>query len=153
MASRVKDIDKGAKALLERLSRTMSVKVGVIGSDAVQAHKKEPELTVVDVATKNEFGIGVPRRSWLRDYVDQNERTLKRYERNVGREIIQGMPPREAMGHFGNQIVGEIQQRISDHGVPPPNSRAWEEIKGSNTPLINTGQLWSSITHAVEEDD
>lgn len=44
---------------------------------------------------------------------------------------------------------GSIQQRISD-GIPPPNAESTIRRKGSSTPLIDTGQLRTSIKYRVK---
>ena len=149
MASSVRDEDRGAKALLQRLGQKPRVKVGILGTDAIQIHRETPDLTVVDVATKHEYGVGVPRRSFLRDYVDENKADLQRMVRNTGKVIIQGKNPCEALGALGNEIVGQIIDRILAH-IPPENSEDTKRRKGSDTPLKDTGQLVSSIHSVVE---
>ena len=154
----VREVDRGSEALFRRLDQRTGVRVGVIGSDAMQAHKERDEngeeksgdLTVIDVATKHEYGLGVPKRSFIRDYVDENEGRLKQYVRNVGKRIMAGESAEKAFNAFGVVVVGEIRTRISNH-ISPPNSQKTIDWKGSDTPLIGvTGQLWSSITHAVD---
>ena len=145
----IKIQDKGANELLKSLTKKLRSKVGVIGSDAVQAHRKAAGLTVVDIATIHEFGLGVPRRSFIRDYVDQNQPTLKKHLRNVGARILSGGEPKLTLQAFGTTVEGEIKDRISDH-IPPALAAATIRRKGSDTPLIDTNQLRSSILSAEE---
>lgn len=145
----VRVVDHGAEALLRRLDQRTGVKVGIIGQDAVEAHAESKDLTVAAVATKHEYGLGVPKRSWLRGYVDENEGRIKKYVRNVGKRILDGHSPDEALGALGVVLVGEIRTRIANH-ISPPNSQKTADRKGSDTPLVDTGQLWSSIISAVD---
>lgn len=159
MASRnqVRVVDHGADALMERMKLGGTVDVGVQGSEAGAAHEQghgssTTVQTVVEVATIHEFGDpenGIPRRSFIRDYVDLFRRDLEDRLRRLGQEVIKGQPMKPLLEQFGLVAVGEIQTRIANK-IPPPNSKAWADIKGSDTPLIDTGQLRSSITHKVE---
>jgi hypothetical protein len=144
----VKDKDKGAKAMLARLGKSPSVRVGVIGREA-QERGKNGGSTVGEIASYHEFGLGVPRRSFIRDYVDQNRLAITAKIDAIGGRIVGGLDPKKGMDLLGLYLVGEIQDRISDH-IPPPLAESTIERKGSDTPLIDTGQLRSSITHAVE---
>jgi hypothetical protein len=144
----VREVDHGSEALLHRLDQRGGVRVGIIGSDAQQVDGGG-DLTVVDVATKHEYGIGVPKRSFLRAYVDEHEARIKKYVRNVGKRIMDGEDVAEALNALGVVVVGEIRTRIANH-IKPPNSQRCVDIKGSDTPLVDTGQLWSSITHAID---
>jgi hypothetical protein len=145
----VTDKDRGAKELLRRLAKRTTVRVGVIGSEAAKEHGEG--ATNVDVATFHEFGLGVPRRSFIADYVDENNTDIAEKIRKTGKLIIKReLTPEQAFGRLGLYIQGEIQQRIAD-GIAPPLSEMTIERKGSSTPLIDTGQLRSSITYEVDD--
>lgn len=155
----VRDRDRGAAALVRKSGKRARVKVGVIGQEAAK-RKRQPagsgtvvsDETVIDIATKHEFGIGVPQRSFIAGYADESESINKRRLRNVMMQVIKGMPMDVALETFGLVIVGEMQERISNR-IPPPLSQARIKVKGSDVPLIDTGQLRSSITHRVEGTD
>ena len=53
-----------------------------------------------------------------------------------------------ALQRIGLWAQSEIQQRISD-GIPPQNAPYTINKKGSSTPLVDTGQLRSSISFKV----
>jgi hypothetical protein len=152
----VRVVDRGALKLLRTLEKKGAIRVGVIGSEA--AEKKlarsgaTADFTVAQVAAKHEFGIGVPRRSWLRDYVDQNEAKIRKKLRKIADKVKKGEITLDAgLDALGADIVGEIQARISK-SIPPPNSLRTRARKGSNTTLIDTGQFWSSITWAKDTE-
>lgn len=155
----VRDRDNGARRLLEIARKRPRVSVGILAPKA-QAAKKEGgsgHPTLVEVASAHEFGVGVPRRSFIADWADQSEadavRRLKRVMRNV---VKNHASLTDSMDVFGHWAVGEIQDRISS-GIPPELSerrKAEKRVggKSGDTPLIHTGQLRSSITHRTEVD-
>ncbi len=144
----VRDIDHGAKDLLRRVKSPVTIRVGVIGEEASESHQGGDD-TVADIATKHELGIGVPERSFIRDWADESERDNRKLLRRIPRAITRGTSVRQAAEQVGHAMVGSIQQRISA-GIDPPLAKKTIERKGSSTPLINTGQLRSSITHVIE---
>ena len=124
------------------------LRVGVIGDKAVTEHGMGKGATVAEIATYHEYGMGVPQRSWLRGYVDENQVRIEQYLRNVAKQGLLTGNLGKAMETMGVVVVGEIQERISDH-IPPPLSDRTKKRKGSDTPLIDTGQFRSSITFQV----
>lgn len=109
-------------------------------------------LTVAEVAAINEFGApaaNVPRRSFLRDYFDEQSGEITELLTRAGQAVYRGMDPAAAYEAVGLSMVGAIQARISA-GIDPPNAEATIARKGSSKPLIATGQLRSSIESKVE---
>lgn len=152
MSTRITDTDHGAKALAARIAKMKKgqVDVGIFADQgSAQKNKASAGLTVLDVASFHEFGLGVPERSFLRGYVDENKQRVRGMIKALAAQVDQGKLTQEmALERLGMTIVGEIQKRISQ-GIPPPNAPATIARKGSSTPLIDTGQLRSSITHKV----
>lgn len=138
--------DRGAQMLMRPTQPKL--RIGVIGNEAVTEHGMGSGLTVAEIATIHEFGTQrIPRRSWLRDYVDGNKARIEVMLRNVAkRGFIAGLG--STLETFGVVMVGEIQDRISDR-IPPPLSSRTKSRKGSDVPLVDTGQLRSSITYQV----
>jgi hypothetical protein len=127
-----------------------TVKVGVIGPKASAAKTEGKGLTVVEVASFHEFGLGVPKRSFIAGYVDENEADLRKRMRKAGELVAKGSHTLEqALELFGLYVVGGMQDRISDN-IPPALAESTKKRKGSSVALINTGQLRSSITHEVD---
>lgn len=127
-----------------------AVDVGIFADlGSAQKNKAAAGLTVLDVATFHEFGLGVPERSFLRGYVDENKARIRGMIKSLATMVQQGKLDQDtALEKLGLTIVGEIQKRIAK-GIPPPNAESTIARKGSSTPLIDTGQLRSSITHKV----
>lgn len=148
--NKLQDNDEGYQDILRRAEMEFEVTVGVIGDEASQAHRGSEE-TVVEIGTKHEFGIDVPKRSFIRDTVDARQPDIQDLLRAAGKRILdRGVRRLEKIPEvFGLLVVGMIQERIAA-GIPPENAPETIEKKGSSTPLIDTGQLRSSITHKVE---
>lgn len=156
----VQDVDKGAKELLKTVKARPSVRVGVIGSlaeepkttsDEEEDEDEYGDLTVAAVAVFHEFGFGVPQRSFIAGYVDENEADVMINVKKVAkRMLLDGMSAKTAMGLLGAYIQGQIQERIAE-GIPPDLDDRTIKRKGSDKPLIDTGQLRSSITYEVEK--
>lgn len=124
-----------------------SVDVGVLGGKGGQT--KESGATVAQIAEWAEFGIGQPPRSWLRAWIYENEAAILRVQREEYRRVLVGQQTKaKALARIGVWIVGQIQARIAS-GIQPKNEDSTIARKGSSTPLIDTGQLRSSITSRV----
>lgn len=148
MAVKVKD--NGADELLALSGQRLGVRVGIIGSKA-SAQKTGPATgnTVAEIASIHEFGLGVPRRSFIRDYVDENEVTIRKWERAAGVNIMKGKwGTEQAMELLGLQLVDDIKEWFN---TLRPLAEETIRRKGSSKPLVNTGQLKSSITHEVDK--
>jgi len=148
MTARVTQRDRGAAALKARLgAAARAVEVGVIGTDA--GRSEDGTVTVSDVATWAEFGLGQPQRSWLRGWIDANGDVLARLMRSEAAAVKAGTrTKREALARLGVVIAGSIQERIAN-GIAPENAPATIAKKGSSTPLIDKGQFRSSISSRV----
>src|SRR5436190_2045458 len=93
MASRVTDTDKGYDALFKRvgdLAKGRALTVGVHQDEGGAAHENGNGMTVLEVATINEFGEGVPERSFIRAWADENTASNDDYLRRAGQEVIKG---------------------------------------------------------------
>jgi hypothetical protein len=146
-------MDRGAKRVLKAMKARPVVRVGVMGDEAAAPKKSKTGgtsvSTVIDVATIHEFGIGVPRRSFIADWADESITDSQRRLRKAANRINKkGADLEMELERFGLWAVGEIQKRIS-RGISPDISEETKKRKGSNIPLIDTGQLRSSITHLV----
>lgn len=143
-----------------------SVTVGVFGSEGETPHEATAEgtkgggLTCRDLAEIHEFGLGnVPARSFVRAYFDANRERLRDMlgtlmRKAIERAIKSGAPIDDSIRtsiftKLGVKMQTEMQARIA-RGIEPPLDPRTVARKGSSTPLIDTGQLRSSITFAVD---
>ncbi len=152
---RLQDRDRGYNRLLQTVERlgkeaARRVLVGIQGAEAAAPHHGT-ELTTAEVGAIHEFGLGnCPERSFLRSTFDVNRDAYLDLLRRMGQQIVKGaMTPAQALELLGQKFVGDIQGRIAE-GIDPPLAPSTIAAKGSSTPLIDTGQLRSSITYKVE---
>lgn len=151
--------DKKYKALLARIAGAKNgahVTVGVHEAEGNEASKGDAAMTVLDVAVINEFGSEdgkhPPPRSFIGAWADQNKDQNEATMRAIGSAVVNGKVKSLKVGldRAGLRFRGDIQKRIKA-GIAPPNAASTIERKGSSTPLIDTGQLWTSISHQVHE--
>jgi hypothetical protein len=149
---------KRAKAL-QRVKASRKAQVKAIQKKVLQERQKgaatrpakspsSRNLTVLDIATWNEFGAGnVPQRSFLRAYFDEEAPKNSKLALSLMQSCINGKrTPGQVLNLLGVKFVGEIQRRMA-RGIPPPNAAVTIRRKHSSKPLIDTGQLRSSITY------
>lgn len=155
---RLVDVDHGYQQLVDRAAHfgTKSFKLGVLAKEGAQPHRGSGGATVVDVATWNEFGVKgkdgrwrIPPRSFIRSFVDVERDAAIKMLKGLMQLMLQGkLTEAQALDRFGVWAVGRIQARMSD-GIPPANAKSTVQRKGSSTPLIDTGQLRSSVSYEV----
>lgn len=150
MPSKFKDTDNGYNDLVKRLfaGDKPTVAVGIFEKEG--AATTGDGTTIIEVATWQEFGTEeIPERSFLRAWFDENIDKAGEALRRLMVSVVQGKRTKEqALELFGAWLQGQIQARISA-GISPPNAESTIAKKGSSTPLIDKGQLRSSITFKV----
>ncbi len=151
MAHGVTVKDNGLKAFIKHMKAAKpTLKVGILSKEAGEPANKSPGLTVLDVACFNEFGGGnTPERSFIRAWCEQKQAEIVETISKQAAIAVKNRTPWETvLERIGLYCVGGMQQRISD-GIEPPNADSTIKAKGSDKPLIDTGQLRSSITYVV----
>jgi len=175
---RIEDKDNGYKAMLARLKKAQtSLTVGLHEAEGaapkaerVHGHERpagktegskgggeggggapKEQLTLVDVGMFHEFGLGVPRRSFIADWSDENRSNHENQLRLMAKAVVQGKVAswQQGLARLGNLYVAEIQKRISDHIQPElAESTIRQKTVGGkkgDVPLIDTGQLRTGI--------
>lgn len=124
------------------------VDVGIVGDTAGKA--TQDGMTVGALAEIHEFGLGVPQRSFLRAWADADRAKIDKTWSALLRKVLAGdLTTDQALEQFGLWAQGQAQAFIADGRVRPPLDQRTIDAKGSSTPLIDTGQLRSSITYEV----
>lgn len=142
MSVRIRD-NKGR--FTKRLQEIRNLKGSItVGVHAQEGNASYPGgTTVLDVAIWNEFGTDrIPARSFIRAWYSEQGDEVKALMVKLAHTSKNADQMWEKLGLY---CVGQIQKRIAD-GVPPPNADSTVRQKGSSTPLIDTGQLRTSIT-------
>ncbi len=149
MASKVTVKDHGYNALIQRLrAATAKVTVGIHEADG-----SEPEgdggATVAEVAAIQEMH----GRSFVRPYVDQNEAALQSGLREAGQALVRGEVQSidRALNTFGAKAAAGMRDFVTAGSVPKADKPETVARKGSSTPLVESGNLVSKITHKVSK--
>ena len=141
--SQLKEITKQIKIAI-----THEVNVG-IAQDVGQYPNGEK---IVDVGRRHEFGIGVPRRSFLRMPFIVKQNIIDKAISTSWKKIVEGK--NQTIKEFG--ILGIIGQNISKDAFATGGFGKWEKLKpatvkakGSDEILLDTSKLVQSITNWV----
>lgn len=147
---------------------SLTLKVGVLGGNY-------PDGTpYAEVGALHEFGSitprtfeykgqkvtvnGVPTRSWLRvpvnKYFRANEREmLDVIALRLHKEFENGFTG-NAFKAIGEDLKGEIIEQFATdgHGKWERNiNKKYIDLKGSDTPLRDTGELWRAVNYEIKE--
>lgn len=107
--------------------------------------------SVASVARYNEFGLGVPKRSFMRPAVHRNKQQLtERLRSEYKRAIKDNTNTMNVLGVFGELVKGLIQNQIINTNYPP-NAPSTIKKKGFNAPLRDTRLMLHSVSHQEEE--
>ena len=114
---------------------------------------KADHLTNSEIGAKNEFGVGVPKRSFLRSpFFLHGDRLLKDAQNDARTQLKEvGRKPRQTAKKLLDRvgIAGEnlVQEAFETRGFGSwaPNAPVTIELKGSDAPLIDTAQLRHAI--------
>lgn len=113
--------------------------------------KKRAVPSLIEIATFHEFGFGVPRRSFIADWFDQNEMQAGKVLRKLAGNHVAGKEDlKTSLTKFSTWAVGQVQARIAAGIAPPLAPSTIRQKQGKTVPLINTGQLRSSIRGRVK---
>lgn len=131
-----------------KIATTHEVNIG-IAQDVGQYQNGEK---IVDVGRKHEFGIGVPRRSFLRMPFIVKQKTIDKAIATSWKKIAEGKS--QTIKEFG--IIGIVGQNISKDAFATGGFGKWEKLKpatekakGSTEILLDTSKLVQSITNWV----
>ncbi len=155
----IRDVDHGYQLLLKTVAEMKSTKpcvvVGILESEAGNSHDG---VTVLDKAIWNEFGTKrkdgrehVPARSFVRAWFDAHKVEGHRKLTGLLRQVVAGkISDQQALERFGVWATASMKKRIAD-GIPPENADSTIARKGGDktTPLVDTGQLRTSINFAI----
>lgn len=127
--------------------------VGILADHNARPKDKKGGMTNAEIGMIHEFGVpsrGIPQRSFLRATLDSQKHELfnllaHQLPKKSGSINVVGI-----LKVVGAWLVGQVQKRMSQ-GIPPALQPATVAAKGSSKPLINTGQLRSSISYEVHK--
>ena len=155
MAGSDKITPAGEKLLKElKKLKKLQVRVGVQGG---KLHtKKFPDgkeklgADLVDIAIWNELGTDkIPARPFLGQTVDLHGGEIQQISAEMVQNICKGqLDAQSAFKKIGVVTVGYVQDQITN-GEFEPNAPMTVQRKGSDQPLIDTGQLRRGISYVI----
>lgn len=143
----LRDRDLGwnrAKRAMKGLGKS-TVDVGVLD----EHNARSDEVGNIMLMLVHEFGIGVPERSVIRATIDKNKRKYINLIKTLARFVLFGqMGKEQALTIIGAKVEADMKARVRA-GLQPSLKEATKKGKKSSTPLIDTGQLLSSLDYRV----
>ena len=144
-------IDLGWEEYVESLKDNYTyVDVGVLAQDGSMKDEKS-DITLIEKATFNEFGTEhIPPRPFIRQTFDENEDELTALAVKLDTQILQEKITRKkALDMLGQTHQNQIQSNMVTRGAFEENAEITKIKKGSDMPLVDTGQLRQSISFEV----
>lgn len=127
------------------------LKEGKVRVGFFESSKYEGDKYVAQVARYNEFGLGVPRRSFMRPAVHERKQELVNWLRSDYKKALKdNANTMEVLERFGEMCKGLIQKQIINT-TTPPNAPSTIKRKGFNAPLRDTHLMLNSVAHQEEE--
>lgn len=135
---------------IARITRLDGVAV-TVGMQGTPAAGDSSMTELVAIAAAHEFGLGVPMRPFLRTSLKLKGPRWARGMRAMVRRYRAGdyAGAEQTIRRVAVVAVGDVQATIRDHDWTP-NSPATIAAKGSDKPLIDSGQMRQSVRAAVE---
>lgn len=141
----------GNVTLSELKARVMGGRIVKIGFSSGASEKDGTPSALVGAV--HEFGSetrGIPERSYLRStmheqmnkYVQMNKRSLQRVVKGI-------MSMRLALELLGQVASGDVKRKIRT-GPFTPLSQGTIDRKGSDRPLIDTGDMLKNVTYELD---
>lgn len=143
----VRDRDRGWKKLRSMLRdrKAEYVDVGVMSEHDMRSD----DVGNLMLALVHEFGLGVPERSFIRDTIDQNTSEYISFIKALAVQVVIGrISKKTALALLGAKVEADMKKLIRS-GIEPALDPVTVARKGSSTPLIDTGQLVSSLDYEV----
>lgn len=142
------DILKELKRIKEELEEDNYVLVGMPNETGSKIHQ-DSKLNNATIAAIHEFGApeqGIPERSFLRAGLEQNKNTLSKAAEKAVENAIDGKADiAKGMDAVGSLAAASVKKYISE-GIAPPLKKPRKTGGSEDKPLIDTGELRSSIT-------
>ena len=109
-------------------------------------------VTLLEIAASNEFGVpekGIPARSFIRAPINLfEEKIYKSMDKHLN---VSKIDTNKALGVLGATATSVILEAFKTRGFGKwkENSDLTKLLKGSDSPLVDTGQLRQSITWEI----
>lgn len=147
---RDKGYEKRTKTIHKVAEKPIDITIGVHAEEGA-AEEEGSGKTVAEIASIHEFGEGdMPQRSFLGAYVDEHGDAVRAQIKKAAELAAAGrVELKRALGIIAEKAVDGVIARIRAR-IDPPNEERTIKRKGSDVPLIDDGQLVTSITYRVQ---
>lgn len=132
---------------------TSKIEVGYFGNEMHRqsiTSRSSSRITISQLATIHELGLGVPKRAFVGPSLKQNR---GKYIKYIGRQITPIIRRRQTLNNawqtLGMIAVADVQEYMVTARFTPLAPITIKR-KGSSKPLIDTGQTRQSITYRVK---
>jgi len=119
------------------------------------ARRKEendpPYPSIIDVAIKNNFGIGVPRRDFMGVAAQKWQKEWQDNLEKVQDGMAKGHMDVEKFLHTMGQAGASLISKAIRDWTTPPNSPYTVKMKGSNNPLVDSGDMKNAPRYELRE--
>lgn len=137
-------------AELEKLKQN-EVFIGYQAGHAKHTDEDGSTADMAEIAMFNELGTSTsPPRPFLRMTVDENKDKINQFVETQTKRIAQGASAEQCMKQMGAFGVSLVQEKIGN-GTFTPNAESTIKAKGSDKPLIDTGQLRQSVHYVIKK--
>lgn len=140
--------------LLERIAvfNDLEEVVGLFGSSG-DAPSSAAGLSMAELGAVHEYGTDdghIPARPWVSVGAEMAANEVEKMFAEGLDAVLDGkLTPGELLDRAGLLVETEIKDYASNPTTPPPpNAPATIARKGSSNPLIDTGRMVGSVTHA-----
>lgn len=120
------------------------IRIGVQDEDAAKKHPTRG-VTIGELAARHEMGLGMPERSFLRSWFDQNRDRTVRELASAEQQIIKGGSRKKIFERLGFIWTDEIRRNIASGKVRPVLKASTIRRKGHDTPLLETATLVNNV--------
>jgi len=132
---------------LESLANTFEIEAGIFAEEGAEAKEGSPGATLIQIANIHELGLGVPQRSFIRGWFEENkDRVSELFAKQLDKLGVSRVET--VLERLALWVQADIQLRITRR-IPPPLADATIKRKKSSVPLVDTGQLKGSILAKV----
>lgn len=125
--------------------------IGFQAGKTMHTDEDGKEVDMAQIAAFNELGTSnSPSRPFLRQTVDDNQDKIDQMCAQVADRIAKGGSAEQGLKQLGAFGVMLVQDKIRN-GSYAPNAPSTVRRKGSDQPLIDTGQMRQSVHYIVRK--
>lgn len=148
-STKVSDKDMGMEDLLRKIDGMQKGEVFVGITEESGQHGKA-HIPVLQLANIHEFGLGVPERSFIRGWQASYEPVSRQklaatWQKVIARQISTS----QALTSLGKEFLFDARNYFVTHAFTPL-SQVTINKKGHDKALIETGQMFSSLTFHIK---